>query len=269
MEIVKRGDIVLIESNQNPIVKQLLLLKLKKERDKSNFFIAEGERFVKDIPNDWNIKMYIVSQTFKKNGNLNILNTQTKIYTVTDSLFENISDTQTPQGVLAVCCQKKYTTSDILINKPYFLLLIEKLQDPGNLGTIIRVADAAGVTGIILSKATVDLYNPKVLRATMGSIFHIPIIQNADMENTIIELKQKNIKILGTHLNSNTTPYSINLKNNIAIIVGNEANGLSNSIANLTDVLIKLPMVGKAESLNVSMASGILLYEVLRQRQEG
>lgn len=259
---------MLIESNYNPIVKQLLALKLKKEREKSNVFIAEGERFVKDIPKDWDIKMYIISQSFQENKNLNIFNAQTKIYTVTDNIFANISDTQNPQGVLAVCRQKKYTLSDILIREPHFLLLAEELQDPGNLGTIIRVADAAGVTGIILSKGTVDLYNPKVLRATMGSIFHMPIIQNANMKETIIELNQKNIKILGAHLNSSITPYSIDLKNSVAIIVGNEANGLSDDIAKLTDILVKLPMVGKAESLNVSMASGILLYEVLRQRQE-
>lgn len=261
---------MLIESLQNNIIKNVKSLKSKKERDKLNLFIVEGLRFTDDIPSDWNIEEYIVSQSFANRypEKLDKLNLKSKVYTIIDKIFLDISDTKTPQGILAVCKKKVYTISDMINNKSPFLLIVNELQDPGNLGTIIRVADAAGVTGILLSKATVDLYNNKVLRATMGSIFHVPIINNLDIKETILELKKEGLLIISTHLKGKQTPYSIDLKKPVAIIVGNEANGISNDIVNETDILVKLPMVGKLDSLNVSMASGIFLYEVVRQRLE-
>jgi TrmH family RNA methyltransferase len=257
---------MVIESLQNTIVKQVSALKQRQQREKSNLFVVEGIRFVDDIPNDWNIEKYVISESFADKNQEKILNLHSKVYTVTDAIFMTISDTQNPQGILALCTQKTYTLEDILKADTPFLLIADQLQDPGNLGTIIRVADAAGVTGVILSKGCVDLYNPKVLRATMGSVFHIPIVTNANILDTISALKSNHIITLSAHLKGKTTPYEVNLKQSVAIIVGNEANGISDDIAAQTDALVKLPMPGLAESLNVSIASGILLYEVVRQR---
>lgn len=264
----KKRLTMVIESISNSVVKQIASLKLRNQREKTNLFVVEGIRFVQEIPEDWTIEKVVVSQTFSQKNSEYVSSLNQNVYTVTDSIFMNISDTQNPQGILAVCTQKSHTIEDILIKDKPFILVANELQDPGNLGTIIRVADAAGVTGVILTKGCVDLYNPKVLRATMGSIFHIPIVSNANPLDTILTLKQNNILTLSAHLQGKTTPYEVNLNQSVAIIVGNEANGISDEVANQTDALVRLPMPGLAESLNVSIASGILLYEVVRQRLE-
>lgn len=258
---------MLIESMQNDLIKKACLLKLKKNRDKLNLFIVEGLRFVQEIPEAYDIEEYLISQTFESNYNeLNELKAKAKVYTIKDNIFKNICETQSPQGILAICSKKNYTLEACILNKNQFILICDKLQDPGNLGTIIRVADAAGVTNIILSKDTVDLYNPKVLRATMGSIFHLKIIQNIDINLAIDKLRLNKIAIIATDLKSDISPYQIDLKQSLAIIVGNEANGLDNNVLKQADILVKIPIMGKAESLNVSAASSILLYEVVRQR---
>lgn len=253
-----------IESLNNSLIKHICSLKQKKERDKSKLFVVEGERFVNDIPSDWEIKSYIVSESFKYKSDALKLNS--KLYTVTDRVFKSISDTEQPQGILAVCKQREYNFENVLMHKNPFLVIADCIQNPGNLGTVIRTADAAGVTGILLSNGTVDLYNPKTLRATMGSIFHIPIIQNVDLESAISKLKQNNISIISTDLKSRCRPYDLNLKLPISIVIGNEANGISDTVKAISDFSVKLPIVGMAESLNVSVATGIILYEVVRQR---
>lgn len=260
---------MIIESLQNNLIKKLVSLKQKKSRQKYKLFLVEGIRFINEIPNNWEVEQYVVSESFEKKylDKIKQLKSKSKVYTVTDSIFKSISDTDTPQGIIATCIQKNFNISDVICDNA-FLIIADNLQDPGNLGTIIRTADAAGATGVLLSQNTVDLYNPKTLRATMGSIFHIPIIQNIDISETILNLKSNNITVIASSLKATTTPYLVNLKKSVAVIVGNEANGVDENILNRADVLVKLPLVGRAESLNVSVASGILLYEIVRQRLE-
>lgn len=260
---------MIIESLQNNLIKKLVSLKQKKSRQKYKLFLVEGIRFINEIPNNWEVEQYVVSESFEKKylDKIKQLKSKSKVYTVTDSIFKSISDTDTPQGIIATCIQKNFNISDVICDNA-FLIIADNLQDPGNLGTIIRTADAAGATGVLLSQNTVDLYNPKTLRATMGSIFHIPIIQNIDISETILDLKSNNITVIASSLKATTTPYLVNLKKSVAVIVGNEANGVDENILNKADVLVKLPLVGRAESLNVSVASGILLYEIVRQRLE-
>lgn len=260
---------MIIESSQNSLIKKLISLKQKKARQKYSLFLVEGIKFINEIPDDWNVEQYVVSESFEKKyfDKIKQLKSKSKVYTVTDSVFKSISDTDTPQGIIATCIQKNFNISDVICDNT-FLIIADNLQDPGNLGTIIRTADAAGTTGVLLSQNTVDLYNPKTLRATMGSIFHIPIIQNVDISKAILNLKSNNIIVIASSLKATTTPYLVNLKKSVALIVGNEANGVSENILDKADILVKLPLVGKAESLNVSIASGILLYEIVRQRLE-
>ncbi len=263
------SETINIMSAQNKYIKQINLLKTKKERDKTKLFIAEGERLIDEIPLDWETKYIITSKSyFSLIDKKRILNKFQKsdIFTITDELFRKISDTVTPQGILAVCKQKIFEKNILFEKKNPFFLLLEKVCDPGNMGTLIRTADAAGVDGIFLSKGCVDLYNNKVIRATMGSIFHLPIIINCDFDNLITLLRKKNINIFAAHLKGNTLPYEIDLTKSCGLLIGNEANGLSDKTSEKATSLIKIPMPGKAESMNASIAGSIFIYEAVRQR---
>ncbi len=254
---------MVILSKDNKIVKQIKYLHTKKGRDELNLFIVEGIRFVQEITDDFICKYYVFSQTFALKNEIDDF--KADHYVVSDNIFKEISDTITPQGILAVVEKKSYTLENLSIDNSFFLIA-ENIQDPGNLGTLIRTADAAGVEAVFLSKNCVDIYNSKVIRSTAGSIFHLPIIENVELESVLSYLKDNGIKIYAAHLKGKKFPYEIDLTGNLAIIIGNEGNGLSQNISERADLFLKIPMIGRAESLNASIASGILLYEVVRQR---
>ncbi|HCT65100.1 MAG TPA: 23S rRNA (guanosine(2251)-2'-O)-methyltransferase RlmB [Lachnospiraceae bacterium] len=258
----------MIESSQNKTIKLINSLKTKKDRDRLELFVAEGLRFVEEIPNDYEIVLYAVSKSFSDEYDVAMFEKRAVLYVVEDKLFKEISDTSNPQGILAVIKQKKISFEQVIdsVEENEFFIMAEELNDPGNLGTIVRTADACGCNGVFLSKGSVDVYNPKVLRSTMGSVFHIPVISDVDLEECSRRLKAKNIAIYAAHLQGQQYVYSFNLTNGCAFIVGNEARGLSEKIAKLADVYVKIPMLGKAESLNASIAAGVLMYEVVRQR---
>lgn len=259
-----------ITSNQNSLIKEIKGLEIRKNREEKGLFIAEGLRFVEEaIKEKAQIDKIVVSNMFleSKSGSDiidKIYNMGLSCYGVTDKIFKEISDTQTPQGILAVIKKKDAELSDIIKcnNK---IVMLESLQDPGNMGTIIRTADAAGMTGVILSKGCVDVYNRKVLRSTMGSVFHLPIHRTDDFVGVINKFKEKGIKVYASHLDGSMDYYDIDECHNAAVIIGNEANGISDEAAMAADCLVKIPMPGRAESLNASVAAGILMYEVLRK----
>lgn len=260
------NPIEIIESNKNNIVKKIISLKTKKQREKDCFFVVEGIRFVLEIPFDWKINFYAISETFLKENDMSLFEKRAKVFVFKNSLFASLSDTQNAQGILAVCNQKSQERLDIFNKKEGFYILLDELSDPGNLGTIIRTADACGALGIFISDNSVDLYNPKVLRATMGSIFHIPIFVNTDLKECIKNLKEKDTLILAAHLKGTKYHYDVNMKNKCAIIIGNEAFGISKEISSLCDIFVKIPIIGLAESLNASVAAGVLMYEAVRQK---
>lgn len=255
-----------IESRDNKWVKRLNGLKIKKNRDKEGVFLAEGLRFVSEIPADWSIEAYAVSESFAAENNLSAYEKRAELLCLPDALFSSVCDTENPQGILAVCKKKKWDMEQVFSKKTPFLLLAEGLNDPGNLGTLIRTADACGADGVFLSTGSVDLYNPKVLRATMGSLFHVPVFQNIDLHEMAKQLHTAEIPLYAAHLQGNLYPYDLNLADSCAFLIGNEARGLSDAAAALCDRLVKIPMPGQAESLNASIAAGILMYEVVRQR---
>lgn len=249
-----------IDSVQNKIIKEVISLNIKKNRDKKGLFLLEGERLVSEAKVE-DIEYIVISKSYK--GYVPKVN---KGYVISDVLFSKICDTINPQGIIAVCKSFDYKIKDIkLENNPFFVML-ENVMDPGNMGTIIRTADAAGVDGVILSKGCVDIFNPKVIRSTMGSIFHLPIYRNVELGECIKCLNKKNILTIGAHLKGENTPYNTNLKNGCCVVIGNEANGLSDEISNLISSLVKIPMPGMAESMNAGIAAGILIYEGVRQR---
>ncbi|NLK21256.1 MAG: RNA methyltransferase [Epulopiscium sp.] len=260
----------MIESTQNKHIKWLMgIQKNKRQRNKEKLFVIEGIKIVEEIPRDWEIDSVFVSSSFKKENEKLLRELFLKkdiIIEVSDKIFDKIADTTTPQGILAVCKQKTFTLEKVITKRNGFYIVLEDIKDPGNLGTIIRTGDAAGVDGIFLTKECVDLYNPKVIRSTMGSIFHLPILIDIDMDELIKQFTTSNVSVLSAHLKGKRYPYDCDLKAGIAILIGNESSGIKDTTAKKTDILVKIPMPGKAESLNAAMAAGILMYEVIRQR---
>jgi len=260
-----------ISSAQNPVIKEVKALKQKKFREESGMFFIEGIRFVEEaLKENISINKVLVSECLEEiNGGKEILKEVNErgyaVFTLPRKLFMEVSDTKSPQGILAVLQDRNCKIQDTYDERNFFIVL-EEIQDPGNMGTIIRTADAVGATGVVLSKGCVDVYNPKVLRSTMGSVFHIPICTSEDIFKTLDDMKSKGIKVCAAHIGGDCDYYDMDFTDNIAVIIGNEANGISGKMKDYADILVKIPMPGKAESLNASVAAGILMYEVLRKR---
>jgi len=250
-----------ITSSSNDYIKHLKKLQTKKSyRLENGQFIIEGIKMVKDGFSY--IDTIIVSESFDMDLIPDI--NKKNIVEVSDKLFREISETLTPQGVMAVANMKLWGPCDLLNESP-FLLFCDGVADPGNLGTIIRTADAGGMTGVILSGNCVDLYNPKTIRATMSSLFNVKICIADDSIKTINFFKNKNVTVIGSALTSSESIYETNLKPPVLIVVGNEANGISDLVLTTCDKYVKIPMIGKAESLNVGVAASLLIYESVRQ----
>lgn len=247
---------MVISSKDNEIVKHIKRLTEKKYRDEYNEFVIEGIRIIEEaIVEKASIKKIIITESF----NANLLNIEKyEIITLTDNLFKSISDVSNPQGILAII--EKNVNKEIDYNNNLFLLL-DEIQDPGNIGTILRTADSVGLNQIIVSKNSADIFNPKVVRSTMGAIFRVSVIY-CDLEKEIKELKEQGFRILATDLKGAKSIYDTDF-NKSAIVIGNEGNGVSKSILDLADERIIIPMKGKTESLNASVATGIILYKAI------
>lgn len=257
----------MITSLQNSYIKTVASLGTAKGRKKTGLFIVEGYKSIKEIDSNWDIECIIYTSGAESNEESKKLIDGYKSLWVDEKVFGHLSDTMTPQGIMAVVKQQTYEIKDLMSEKCNpFVVMMDKVQDPGNIGTIIRTADAAGATGIVMSKGCADLFSPKVVRATMGSLFHIPIMIKQDMEDMIPRLKGEGLKIYAAHLEGATYPYELPLADSVAILIGNEGSGLDKEVADKADAYVKLPMVGRSESLNASVAASILAYEVLRQR---
>lgn len=262
-----------IQSSQNSTIKEIKALHLKKNRDKEGLYFVEGIRFVNDaIDNEQKIIKAVISERLESlNGGKELINRVNSVCddcsVVNEKLFEEISDTQTPQGIIGVLRKSEYNTESVIKNGRAILIL-DSLQDPGNVGTIIRTADAAGITAVILTKGCVDIYSPKVLRSTMGSVFHMPLFQGLNVNETINLLKESGYKIIASHLKGQNNYFDEGLTGKCAIVVGNEANGISPETAEMADKLVRIPMPGKAESLNASIAASIMIYEIVRQNEK-
>lgn len=260
-----------IQSSQNSKIKEIKALHLKKNRDSEGLYFVEGIRFVNDaLDNDQAIIKAVISEKLESvKGGKELIERITAVCSdcsiVTDKLFKEISDTQTPQGIVAVLEKSRYNIKNI-IEEGSSVVILDSLQDPGNVGTIVRTADAAGISAVIMTKGSVDLYSPKVLRSTMGSVFHMPVFQGIDINEAIGMLKESGYKIIASHLDGRNNYFDEDLTDRCAIIVGNEANGISKETAGMADRLVKIPMPGRAESLNASIAASIMIYEIVRQK---
>lgn len=255
-----------ITSKSNSLIKLISKLKTKKYRLEENKFLVEGLRFVEEsLTSNFNINAILISSSFgekwKNSSSKSFINDETSVYMVCDNIFKSISATKTPQGIMAIVENRSLK----LDSKQGFYVLADKIQDPGNLGTIIRTAHASGALGVIVTKGTVDIYNEKTLRSTMGSIFKIPVIEDCNLE-FIKTLRNEGFMLITSSLQADKDFYDLNLTKNVIITVGNEGNGISDEIYELSDIKCKIPMPGNAESLNASVAASIMMYEAVRQK---
>lgn len=243
----------MITSVKNQAVKKWSKLNKKKYRMEEGLFLIEGEHLVEEaLASDWEIETVIIEVGFEPGFDLS---NQTIEY-VSDNVLAHLAQTKSPQGIMAIVKIKRST--EYLTNR---LLLVDSVQDPGNLGTMIRTADAAGFDAVILGESTVDLYNDKVIRSSQGSIFHLPIIQ-VDLSLEIERLKTKGVTVYASTLVDANPINTIELTEKMALIVGNEGNGVDNQLLRQADHLIHIPIYGQAESLNVSIAAGIMMYHI-------
>lgn len=260
-----------LTSSSNRLIKDIKSLHKKKDRWNKKEFFIEGVRSIEQcIKSGSKIKkIFYSSELLNEDGDKllrNLSSDDYEIYEVTKSIFKEISDTDNPQGMLAVVSFNEYKLEDILKSDNFFIVL-DRVQDPGNLGTIIRTADAFGANGVIVTSGCVDVYNPKTIRSTMGSIFQIPIVHISDITDAISLLKRRGIITVSSSLDTDKYLFDIDFKVDLALVIGNEANGISREVIEMSDELVKIPMTGSAESLNAAIASGVIMYEVLRQRK--
>ena len=255
---------MVITSTSNEQIKKLIQLKEKsKVRKTTGTFTVEVKKMFVEIPAEDLVSVYVSETFLKENGELV---KEKKYQIVSDQVFKKISDTVTPQGIVAVVKQKSYSI-DYIIEKrnkeKSCIVVLDRLQDPGNMGTIVRTGEAAGISGIIMSKDSADIYNPKVIRSTMGSIFRVPFAIVDDLAAAVDTLKDNGITTYAAHLKGEFYN-SGSLTKDCALLIGNEARGLSEEISAKADKLIKIPMHGKVESLNAAVATAILMYEAAR-----
>lgn len=282
----------MITSTSNQSIKEVVQLRKKsKARSQAGVFLVEGIRMIQEVPKERLVKLYVTERFYKRyreelglrvkeaSGAVNRagVHREKGLYAelVSDTVFEYMSDTKTPQGVLGIVRQETCTLEEILGAEPEagkrgepHLIVLDNLQDPGNLGTIFRTAEAAGVTGIIMSKDCVDIYNPKTIRSTMGAVYRMPFLYVDDLQSVIKELKMKKIHIYAAHLDGRNTYDKENYCEGTAFLIGNEGNGLRKEIADCADIWVRIPMEGKVESLNAAVAASVLMFEVSRQRRE-
>lgn len=296
---------MIISSKDNEIVKEIRKLKEKKYR--KDKFIVEGIKMLEEAINEnasidliviregINLRS-VISNVLPKNNadsgikSKNILDVISKIknITVTRKVFDTLTDVVSPQGVLAVINKRengiinqatennnafeigdkiKETENVKIDTTADYILALDGIQDPGNLGTIIRTADSANLKQIIVSKNTVDAYSPKVIRSTMGAIYRVNIIEVENLEWTLKDLQKDGFKVVVTSLDTNNSIYDISYNKSI-VVIGNEANGVSKEVQELANERVKIPMLGKTESLNAAVATGIMIYEYVRRKNE-
>lgn len=265
----------MISSTSNGRIRHLNeLIAKRKVRDEESLFVCEGFRMFEEAPDNLITEVYIEDKTydemeesFKKTPSNRLGRAFLKVRTledndvavekVTDNVLKKISETKTPQGLVFVLKMPHYGIEDLSGGN---ILILENIQDPGNLGTMLRTAEGAGVSGVLMSKGTVDIFNPKTIRSTMGSLFRVPFLYTDDLEGSIEHLKKDGVRIYAASLQGTKFYDEIAYEGRNAFMIGNEGNGLSDEAVMMADELIKIPMEGKLESLNAAVSAAILLY---------
>lgn len=262
------NHVSLISSSNNPQIKNLALLQRKaKARKDQGLFVVEGIKMFEEAREAGILRKAYMSESFyqEKLENPEFF-TGLDYERVTDSILKQITETMTPQGIMGTVRMPVYTLDQMTSKNDPFFLILEDIRDPGNLGTIIRTAEGAGVTGIILNRSCADIFQPKVVRSTMGSIYRVPFYAAEDFMELLTWLKGQEFILYAAHLSGRSYDSKDGFLGKCGLLIGNEANGLSVEASSFADKLIRIPMAGKVESLNAAIAAAILMYEVARQR---
>ena len=257
----------MITSMSNAQVKELqaLLQKAKARREK-DAYVVEGIKMCTEAPAPF-VERIFISESLYGNDTVNALLDKAPFEVLQDDIFLKVSDTKTPQGIMCIVKRKHYNRESLLNKKNPFIIVLEDIQDPGNMGTILRTAEGAGVSGIMMSKNTVDIYNPKTIRSTMGSIFRMSVVSEENLADGIMYLQSNSIKVYAAHLKGDKYYDEFSYNQGTAFLIGNEGNGLKKETADLADTYLKIPMEGQVESLNAAVSASVLMYEVVRQRR--
>ena len=256
-----------ITSKDNELIKHVKKLKDKKYRDLNNEFVVEGIKLIREaIQEKAKIKQIIICDDAENSDIPKDLTYEIAKYEcvyVSKQVFNSITEVKNPQGIIAVVI--KDNTENVIDYSQDIIVALDDIQDPGNLGTILRTVDSIGLTQILVSKGTADCFNPKVVRSTMGAIFRVKIIECENLMETLKQVQKHHFKIMVTSLQTENYIYDVNFNKKV-IVVGNEANGVEQQIQELADEKVKIPMLGKTESLNASVATGVVLYEYVRRQ---
>ncbi len=256
----------MITSTSNDKVKHAaMLVKNAKARRKEGVFVVEGIRAAGEIPKDRLVECFVSEDAANSRKLSEVFGYDVSATVVSSEVFAKISDTKSPQGILCICRQKKYSASDLLSERsgdPIRLLILESIQDPGNLGTMVRSAHGAGFDAIIADENTVDVYNPKVIRSTMGSLFKVPVIYTPDLGSVVDTLREEGVTVYAAHLDGSNDFRKVDYPQRVAFMIGNEGSGLSDEITRRADMLVKIPMKNGLESLNAAVAASLLMYSV-------
>ena len=260
----------MITSTSNARIKRLVNLKKKRKlRDEESVFLVEGIRMFREVPLDKLKEVYVSESFYKKEKDTVkevLKDSKVRVEELTDTVFAHASDTKTPQGILCVVEQMNHEINELTSAKCPLIMVLDHLQDPGNLGTMIRTGEGAGITGVIMNNQTVDIFNPKTIRATMGSIFRVPFVYVPDLALVLEQMHAKGIYTYAAHLKGQEYYDSFSFREPTAFLIGNEGNGLSKEISDQAGQYLKIPMEGRVESLNASIAAALLMYEAHRQR---
>jgi len=262
----------MISSSENPALKKIRFLLTKKGRVRENMFVIEGPHIVlAALESDFKIEYSVLSSKFTGNRHFNDITAcfkskNIKYYEADEKILSKISETENSQGIFAVVKPKEYDFLKSISSVNGLILICDNIKDPGNLGTILRICDAAKVNAVILSKGTVDIYNQKVVRSSMGSIFNTAFFYADDLIELINNIKKSGFQIISTASLAKTNIYQLDLKKKTAVIIGSEESGIQDEIIGLSDVVASIPIIGKAESLNAAVSSAVILYEAVRQR---
>lgn len=257
-----------ITSASNSQIKNVVKLqKSARERKKQKLFVAEGWKLLQEAKKAGQVECVYATGAFVDDQQFSSLLSGLEVTILEDKLFHSLTDTMTPQGVLALVHMPEYELKELLADDTGRFLLLENLRDPGNLGTIMRTAEGAGMNGVILSRESVDLFNPKVVRATMGSIFRQPFVYVEDIYETIKVMQSEDYCIVGTAMSGNCLYDEVDYSKRVGIVIGNEANGITEEMLALVDKKVRIPMAGQLESLNAAVAAALFMYETARQRR--
>ncbi len=261
-----------ISSKENAVIKKIKQLELKKYREKYSQFLLEGINLIHEaLKNNGILDVVVFKDAFVNEPHQKeiidlLVEKNISVFNVSDSLFEHICDTENPQGIIAVAKKPYFNFEEVLKKQDSNILILDRIQDPGNLGTILRTADAAGMEGVISMKGSVDLYNSKTVRAAAGSVFRIPVTQVEDVDQLLLLLKKHQKRIIATSPRGENYYFHVDIYKNSALVIGNEASGVSEALLRSAQHIVKIPMLRDTESLNASIAASLVMYEMVRQK---